>query len=260
MPSDRDLRRRAPQREVDMGTDAESAYKESAPDTAGANERSRSSVATRGKRMTRVLIADDHAVVRAGLRQFLEEDRSIVEIGEAATGSETLDKLRTGSWDLVILDIFMPDRSGLDILKQIQASHPATKILIISGLPERQYALNAIKAGASGYLAKDSAPEELLKAVDTVLRGRRYVSPTLAELLVEDLNNEGDQPLHARLSEREFQIFCKLAAGRSVSEIAAELFLSVKTVSTYRSRVLEKMSFATNADLTLYAVRNGMIQ
>jgi two-component system invasion response regulator UvrY len=210
--------------------------------------------------MSRILIADDHAVVRAGLRQFLEEDRSVREIGEASTGTETLDQLRAKRWDLVILDIYMPDRSGLDILKQIQASYPETKVLIISGLPERQYALNAIKAGASGYLAKDTAPEELLKAVKAVLRGRRYVSPTLAELLVDDLNQDSDQPLHARLSEREFQIFCKLAAGRSVSEIAGELFLSVKTVSTYRSRVLEKMSFSTNADLTLYAVRNGMIQ
>jgi len=210
--------------------------------------------------MSRILIADDHAVVRAGLRQFLEEDRSVREIGEASTGTETLDQLRAKPWDLVILDIYMPDRSGLDILKQIQASYPETKVLIISGLPERQYALNAIKAGASGYLAKDTAPEELLKAVKAVLRGRRYVSPTLAELLVDDLNHDGDQPMHTRLSEREFQIFCKLAAGRSVSEIANELFLSVKTVSTYRSRVLEKMSFSTNADLTLYAVRNGMIQ
>ena len=210
--------------------------------------------------MSRILIADDHAVVRAGLRQFLEEDRSVREIGEASTGTETLDQLRAKAWDLVILDIYMPDRSGLDILKQIQASYPNTRVLIISGLPERQYALNAIKAGASGYLAKDTAPEELLKAVKAVLRGRRYVSPTLAELLVDDLNQDSDQPLHTRLSEREFQIFCKLAAGRSVSEIAGELFLSVKTVSTYRSRVLEKMSFSTNADLTLYAVRNGMIQ
>lgn len=210
--------------------------------------------------MSRILIADDHAVVRAGLRQFLEEDRSVREIGEASTGTETLDQLRAKPWDLVILDIYMPDRSGLDILKQIQASYPDTKVLIISGLPERQYALNAIKAGASGYLAKDTAPEELLKAVKAVLRGRRYVSPTLAELLVDDLNQDSDQPMHTRLSEREFQIFCKLAAGRSVSQIANELFLSVKTVSTYRTRVLEKMSFSTNADLTLYAVRNGMIQ
>ena len=209
--------------------------------------------------VSRILIADDHAVVRAGLRQFLEEDRS-VEIGEASTGNETLERLRDGLWDLVILDIYMPDRSGLDILRQIRAMHPATRILIISGLPERQYALSVIKAGASGYLAKDTAPEELVKAVHTVLRGRRYVSPTLAELLVEDLNEDSDQPLHARLSDREFQIFSKLAEGRSASQIAAELCLSVKTVSTYRKRVLEKMNLLTNADLTLYAVRNGLIR
>jgi two-component system invasion response regulator UvrY len=210
--------------------------------------------------MIRVLIADDHAVVRAGLRQFLAEDRSILEIGEASTGNETLEQLRAKHWDLLILDIYMPDRSGLDILKQVRASHPKTKTLIITGLPERQYALNSLKAGASGYLAKDSAADELLKAVRAVMHGRRYVSATLAELLVSDLSHEGEEPLHARLSEREFQVFCKLASGRAVSEIAEELFLSVKTVSTYRSRVLEKMNFSTNADLTLYAFRNGMIQ
>jgi DNA-binding NarL/FixJ family response regulator len=210
--------------------------------------------------MTRVLIADDHAVVRAGLRQFLDEDRSIREIGEAATGSEALDQLRARPWDIVILDIHMPERSGLDILKQVRASYPQTKVLVMSGLPERQYALSVLKAGASGYLAKDSAPEELLKAIRSVLQGRRYVSATLAEMLVSDLDREGDQPPHAQLSEREFQIFCKLAAGRAVSEIAGELCLSVKTVSTYRSRVLEKMKFSTNADLTTYALRNGIIQ
>ena len=210
--------------------------------------------------MSRVLIADDHAVVRAGLRQFLDEERSITEIGESASGSETLAQLRAQTWDLVILDIHMPDRSGLDILKQIRAAYPHTKILIMSGLPERQYAVNVLKAGASGYLAKGSEVEEMLKAIREVLRGRRYVSPTLGELLIADLNQELEQPLHGRLSEREFQIFHKLAAGRAVSEIASELFLSVKTVSTYRTRVLEKMSFASNADLTIYAIRNGIIQ
>jgi two-component system, NarL family, invasion response regulator UvrY len=210
--------------------------------------------------MTKVLIADDHAVVRSGLRQFLEADRTIREIGEAASGSETLEQLRANAWDLVILDIYMPDRSGLDILKQVRTSYPQTRVLVMSGLPERQYALNVLKAGASGYLAKDSAAEELMKAVKAVLQGRRYVSSTLAELLLSDLDQDADQPLHARLSEREFQIFSKLAAGRAVSEIATELCLSVKTVSTYRSRVLEKMSFRTNADLTTYALRNGLIQ
>lgn len=210
--------------------------------------------------MTSVLIADDHAVVRAGIRQYLEDDRTLRDIGEAATGTETLEQLRAKPWDIVILDIHMPDRSGLDILKQIRAVYPATKVLIMSGLPERQYALNVLKAGASGYLAKESAPDELLKAIRVVLQGRRYVSATLAELLVSDLNSDSDQPAHSQLSQREFQIFCKLAAGRAVSQIAEELRLSAKTVSTYRTRVLEKMGFSTNADLTTYALRNGIIQ
>ncbi len=210
--------------------------------------------------MSRILIADDHAMVRAGLRQYLEEDSSIKAVGEASTGRETLDQLRAAKWDLVILDINMPDRSGLDVLRHIQSSHPEVRVLIMSGFPERQYAVNVLKAGASGYLPKDSPPEDLLKAVRTVLAGRRYVSATLAEILVSDLDNDADKPLHARLSEREFQIFCKLAAGAAVSAIAAELCLSVKTVSTYRTRILEKMSFKANADLTSYALRNGLIQ
>lgn len=210
--------------------------------------------------MSRILIADDHAVVRAGLMQFLEEDKSIKAVGEAATGRETLDQLRAGAWDLVILDINMPDRSGLDILRHIRASHPEVRVLVMSGFPERQYAVNVLKAGALGYLPKESAPEDLLKAVRTVLAGRRYVSATLAEILVSDLDNDADKPLHTRLSEREFQIFCKLAAGAAVSAIAAELCLSVKTVSTYRTRILEKMGFKANADLTSYALRNDIIQ
>jgi two-component system, NarL family, invasion response regulator UvrY len=210
--------------------------------------------------MTRVLIADDHAVVRAGLRQFLETEPGIREIAEASSGSDTLDKLRTQKSDLLLLDINMPDRSGLDILKQVRATHPDTKVLVLSGFPERQYAVNVLRAGASGFLSKESASEELIKAVRTVMSGRRYVSAALAELLVSDLDVDSQQPMHSRLSEREFQILCKLAAGSSVSEIAAELCISVKTVSTYRSRVLEKMNFKTNADLTSYALRNGMIQ
>ena len=210
--------------------------------------------------MSRVLIADDHAVVRAGFRQFLEADSSITDIGEAATGSETLDQLRKQAWDMVLLDIHMPDRSGLDILRHIQTGHPSVKVLVMSGLPEQQYAVNVLRAGASGYLSKDSAPEELMKAVRTVLAGRRYVSAALAEMLAADLGGDPDKPMHARLSTREFQIFCKLAAGRGVSDIALELSLSVKTVSTYRSRILEKMNFHANADITSYALRNGFIQ
>src|SRR5258708_10972747 len=210
--------------------------------------------------MTRVLIAEDHAVVRAGLRQFLEADQSIREICEAATGRETLEQLRLGKWDLLLLDINMPDRSGLDVLRQGRSTHPETRVLVLSGFPERQYAVNGLGGGGGGFLCKERAPEELLKAVRTVLAGRRYVSSAVAELLVSDLDGDAQQPLHTKLSEREFQILCKLAAGRAVSEIASELCISVKTVSTYRTRVLQKMNFKTNADLTAYALHNALIQ
>jgi len=209
--------------------------------------------------MAKVLIADDHAVFRAGLRQFLDDVPGVTTVGEAASGNDVLDKLREDAWDLLVLDINMPDRSGLDILRHVRAGHERTRVLILSGYPERQYAINVLRAGASGYIAKDADPEELLKAVRLVLQGRRYVSESLAELLVTDLD-QGDQPLHAKLSEREFQIFGKLASGNAVSEIARELCLSVKTVSTYRARILEKLHLRTNADLTSYAMRNEIIQ
>jgi DNA-binding NarL/FixJ family response regulator len=210
--------------------------------------------------MSTVLIADDHALLRAGVKQLLESEPGIDEIGEASSGRETLEALREKPWDLLILDINMPDRSGLDVLRHVRAGHPDTRVLVLSGFSERQYALNVLRAGASGYVNKEMAPEELLTAVRTVLRGRRYVTPILAELLVSELDADAEKPMHARLSEREFQIFCKIAAGRAVSDIAAELCLSVKTISTYRSRILEKMNFTTNADLTTYALRNGLIQ
>ncbi len=210
--------------------------------------------------MAKVLIADDHALVRAGLRQFLEQDPQITEIGEAISGSNTLDMLRAKQWDLLLLDIFMPDRSGLDILARVRALHPNIRVLVLSGYPERQYAISVLRSGANGFLSKESAPEELSKAVKTVLAGRRYVSAALADFLVSDLDADVTKPLHAALSEREFQTLCKLAAGRSVSEIADELCISVKTVSTYRSRILQKTSFKTNADLTSYALRTGLIQ
>ena len=210
--------------------------------------------------MSTVLIADDHPLVRAGIRQCLQEDSSIREVGEASTGQQTLEKLREARWDLLILDINMPDRSGLDILKYVRTGFPDTRVLVVSGFPERQYAVNLLRAGASGYLPKESAPEELLKAVHAVMAGKRYVSANLAELLVNELDVDNDKPIHSQLSDREFQIFCKLAGGKTVSDIAAELFLSVKTVSTYRSRVLEKMRFQSNADITSYALRNGLMQ
>ena len=212
--------------------------------------------------MSRILIADDHAVVRAGYRQFLEADPSITEIGEASSGSEALDALRRAEWDLLLMDIHMPDRSGLDILKHVTTGYPDVRVLIMSGLPEEQYARNVLRAGASGYLSKGGSPEEFMRAIRIVLNGRRYVSATLAESMAADLENSRDtsQPLHTALSAREFQIFCKLASGATVSHIADELSLSVKTISTYRSRILEKMSFTSNADMTSYAMRNGLIQ
>jgi DNA-binding NarL/FixJ family response regulator len=199
-------------------------------------------------------------MVRAGLRRWLEQDPAIDTIGEATSGSETLERLRDNAWDLVVLDINMPDRSGIDILAHIRTGHPATRVLVISAFSEKQYAIYALRAGAAGYLAKDQAPEDFTRAIHAVLAGRRFVSATLAEMLVGALDEPADQPLHATLSQREFQILCKLAVGRSVSEIARELCISVKTVSTYRARILEKMRFSTNAELTMYAMKNGLMQ
>ena len=210
--------------------------------------------------MATVLIADDHAMVRAGLRRWLEQDRTVDSVGEAASGAETLQRLRESKWDLVVLDINMPDRSGIDIMRHIRTGHPETRVLVISAFSEKQYAVYALRAGAAGYLAKDQAPEDFMRAVHTVLGGKRFVSAALAEMLVNALDEPTDRPLHAVLSQREFQILCKLAVGRSVSEIAHELCISVKTVSTYRARVLEKMKFSTNADLTTYALKNGLVQ
>ena len=209
--------------------------------------------------MPSVLIADDHAMIRAGLRHYLERDRSMRTIGETATAAETLQELSNAHWDLVILDINMPDRSGLDILREIRARHPDTSVLMMSGFAEKQYAINVLRAGAAGYLAKDKAPEEFARAVRTVLAGRRFISTRLSEVLDRAPDECSDEPLHAVLSQREFQILCKLAVGRSVTQIAHELCISVKTVSTYRMRLLEKMHLDTNADLTTYALRNGLV-
>jgi DNA-binding NarL/FixJ family response regulator len=197
-------------------------------------------------------------MLRAGLRLYLEQDPEITHIDESATGAGTLEQLRAASYDLLILDINMPDRSGIDILRQVRASHPHTRVLVLSGFAEKQYAVNVLRAGASGYVAKDQAPEELRRAVHTVLAGKRYVSETVNEALVSP--GATDQPLHASLSQREFQIMCKIARGRSVSQIAAELCISVKTVSTYRARILEKMNMDNNAALTAYALRNELLE
>ncbi|MBX6392380.1 MAG: response regulator transcription factor, partial [Burkholderiales bacterium] len=185
----------------------------------------------------RILIADDHAIVRAGLKQFIADEPDMEVAGEAETGAQTLELVRNGEWDVVLLDISMPDRSGVDTLKSLRHIRPDLPVLILSGFPEGQYAINLLRAGAAGYLNKESAPGELVRAIRTVAAGRRYVSNTLAEILARDLSSPaGERPVHTVLSEREFQIFCKLAAGQAVSKIAEELFLSVKTVSTYRTR------------------------
>jgi two-component system, NarL family, invasion response regulator UvrY len=209
--------------------------------------------------MARVLIADDYPMVRAGLRKLLEEEASITEIGEATSGSETLDRVRSGNWNLVILDLNLPDGGGLDVLRQMRADHPDTVVLVLSNFPEHQYAVHVLGAGAAGYLSKDCAPETLLTAVRTVLQGRRYVSATVRELLLAALNVGKDRPPHSSLSARQFQIFCKIAAGRTVSSLAREMSLSVKTVSTHRTRILMKMGLASNADMTIYALRNALI-
>ena len=210
--------------------------------------------------MTSVLIADDHVAVRAGLRQFLKARDESSVIGEAGSGEETLRRLREQTWDLLVLDLNMPDRGGMDILQHVKSVNPSVRVLMLSAFPEKQFAAMALKAGASGYLEKDQASEELVRAVDVVLAGRRYVSARFAEQLAENLNIPADVAPHSRLSQREFQIFCKLAAGHRPSAIARELFISLKTVSTYRARVLEKMGMRTNAELTTYALKNGLIQ
>jgi len=209
--------------------------------------------------MAKVLIADDHALLRNGVRQLLADEHNIEKIGEACSGREALAHLQEEHWDLLILDINMPDRSGVDILRQVRTAHANTRILVLSGFPERQYAVNMLRAGASGYLSKEMAPEELLTAVRTTLQGQRYVTAGLAELILNELDDATDKPAHTKLSEREFQIFRKLAGGSSATAIADELCISVKTVSTYRSRIFDKMGFRSNADMTTYALRNQLI-
>jgi DNA-binding NarL/FixJ family response regulator len=210
--------------------------------------------------MIRILIADDHAIVRAGLKQFVADQADMTVVGEAATGAETVSLVRSEPYDVVLLDISMPDRNGVDTLKQLKQIRPEMPVLMLSAHAEEQYAVNLLRAGAAGYVSKETASTQLVQAIRTVTRGRKYVSPDLAQVLADGVTGQGDAPLHASLSQREFQIFCKLAGGMPVSKIAAELFLSVKTVSTYRSRVLEKMAMKTNADLTYYAIKNRLIE
>lgn len=209
--------------------------------------------------MIRILIADDHAIVRAGLRKFLADTADMQIAGEAGNSEEVLAQVRASEWGVVLLDLAMPDRSGVDTLRLIRQMKPTLPVLILSVYPEDQYAINLLRAGANGYVVKEAEPAELIKAIRTVAGGRKYISSSLAQLLASELDG-ANGPLHSDLSEREFQVFCKLAAGMSVSQIAAELFLSVKTISTYRGRILEKMNMKSNADCTYYAIKNGLIE
>jgi two-component system invasion response regulator UvrY len=209
--------------------------------------------------MIQVAIVDDHQIVRTGFRELLSEDSKISIAFEAATGDDALDKLRTLLCDVLLLDISLPGKSGVDVLRAVRQRHPDIKVLILSGFPEESYALAMIRNGANGYLCKDCDREELLRAIHMVSSGRRYVSPRTAELLADEMSGERSGVLHEALSDRELQVFLRLARGESVSDIAGQLHLSVKTISTYRSRVTEKLNVASNAELATYALRHGLI-
>lgn len=209
--------------------------------------------------MISALIIDDHAVVRRGLRQILEETSDIRVQAEASSAAEAIELIWTESFDVVLLDITMPGRNGFDILQQVRAKYPKLPILILSMHSEEQYGVRMLKAGASGYLSKESAPEQLVNAIRKVAGGGKYVSPELAEKVLVDYElHEGKAP-HELLSNREFQVLCMIGAGKTVKQIAEEIDLSEKTISTYRTRLLEKMNLATNAELTYYAITNNLL-
>ena len=210
--------------------------------------------------MIKILIADDHPIVRQGLKQILSEEPDIEVVGEAQNSQEVLELVRKQHWDIVVLDITMPGRGGLDVLKELKHERPKLPVLMLSVHPENQYAVRALKAHASGYLTKDSAPEELVKAIRKILRGGKYISLTLADKLAFDLETETEKPLHDTLSDREYQVMMMIASGKTVSQIAEELSLSVKTIGTYRTRILEKMKLKTNAELTHYVFKNKLIE
>ncbi len=210
--------------------------------------------------MIRIAIADDHAIVRAGLRQFFADQVDLRVTGEAINGQEALDLVRGGEVDVLVMDLSMPGHGGVDALSAIKARFPELPVLILSAFPETHYATTLLRQGASGYLNKECDPEEIVTAIRTLARGRKYITAAVAELLADGAAGDADQPAHATLSERELQVFLRLAAGETVGQMAEALHLSVKTVSTYRSRVLDKLQLQTNSDLTYYALKNGLIQ
>jgi two-component system invasion response regulator UvrY len=207
----------------------------------------------------KILVVDDHAVVRHGVKQILMEHFAQAAVGEAEDAEEMFSQLRKGHWDMVILDIGMPGKGGLEALKELKRLHPKLPVLILSAYPEDQLALRLLRAGAAGYLAKDSAPRELVHATKRVLDGGRYISASLADLLAANLESSLEKPLHEQLSDREYQVMCLIAVGRSLKDIADELSVSVSTINTYRARILEKMRVRNNTELTHYALENRLV-
>jgi len=210
--------------------------------------------------MINVAIIDDHAIVRSGLRQFLSEQVDLRVVAEGSSGRDAIDILRQGEVHVLLLDVSMPDQNGIDALAAVHARAPELPVLILSGFPAEHYATVLLRQGAAGYLNKDCEPEEIVTAIRTVALGRKYITPTVAELLARNLGSDDNRPPHEKLSERELQVFLRLAQGETIGQIAESLSLSVKTVSTFRSRVMEKLGLATNSDLTYYALKNGLIQ
>jgi len=206
--------------------------------------------------MTHVLIADDHAIVREGLKRILEGQDAIEIAGEATNGHEVLDQVRRGGFDILLLDLSMPGRSGIELIKQVKEESPKLRVLVLTMHEEDQYAVRAIRAGASGYLTKESAPGQLVSAIRRLAEGRLYISPSVAEQLALDIQPRSDEEPHKHLSDREFEVFQLLVAGRSISDIATQLHLSVKTVSTHKTRILQKMGASSVADLVRYAIRH----
>ncbi len=210
--------------------------------------------------MIRIVIVDDHAIVRSGLRQFFSEQVDLCVIGEAANGREAMELVRKGDLDVLVMDLSMPEHSGIDALAAVKARAPELPVLILSGFPEEHYATTLLKQGASGYLNKQCDPEEIVTAIRTLYRGRKYITAAVAERLADGLDGTASKLPHEMLSEREFQVFLRLAKGETIGHMAEGMSLSVKTVSTYRTRVMEKMGLASNSDLTYYALKNGLIQ
>jgi two-component system invasion response regulator UvrY len=210
--------------------------------------------------MIRVLITDDHALIRRGLKQILEEGLGAVTVGEAGTAREAMEQITQHEWEVVVLDITLPGRSGIDVLRDIKLARPNLPVLILSMHPEEQFAVRVLKSGAAGFVPKESAPEELIAAIKKVLGGGRYVTASLAEKLAFDLASQAEQPPHEALSAREFEVLRLIASGNAVGQIAGKLGISVKTVSTYRARLLEKMRMENNAELTHYAIKNQLVE